>query len=96
VDELEGEPTFARLTARYPLPRLEQPAAGSAGSARPSGVRASSHGVNGSLPTYDEADVVGTSLDGPLLVDGGSYTWLTTAGWTLTTDARGNASLTRK
>jgi acetophenone carboxylase len=96
VDELEGEPSFARLTARYPLPRLEQPAAGSAGSARPSGVRASSYGVNGSLPTYDEADVVGTSLDGPLLVDGGSYTWLTTAGWTLTTDARGNASLTRK
>jgi N-methylhydantoinase A/oxoprolinase/acetone carboxylase beta subunit len=95
ADELEGPPTFARLTARHPLPRLE-PAAGSAGSARPSGARASSYGVDGSLPTYDEPDVVGTSLDGPLLVDGGSYTWLTTAGWTLTTDARGDASLTRR
>jgi acetophenone carboxylase len=96
AEELDGEPTFTRLTARYPLPRLNQPDATANGSAGPSGTRNSSYGANGLLPTYDEAAVVGTSIDGPLLVDGGSYTWLTTTGWTLTTDARGDASLTRK
>lgn len=96
LDELSGAPTLARLTVRHPLPRLEQPAAEAAGTATPSGSRPSSYGVDGLLPTYGETAVPGTSLDGPLLVDGDSWTWLTTAGWTLTTDARGDASLTRK
>jgi acetophenone carboxylase len=96
AEELNGEPTFTRLTARFPLPRLDQPQSAATGSAHPTGSRASGYGLDGLLPTYDEAAVVGTSLDGPLLVDGGSYTWLTTTGWTLTTDARGDASLTRK
>jgi hypothetical protein len=96
IGELDGEVSFARLTARYPLPRLEAPSPSASGAAQPSGSRISGYGDDGTLPSFTEAAVVGTSIDGPLLVDGGSYTWLVTSGWTLHTDAHGDASLTRK
>ena len=89
VATLEGDPTLVRLTARYPLPSLEQPADDKVGSGSPLGEREG-------LAIYDEGGVVGTTLTGPLLVDGGTYTWLVADGWELTTDARGDASLTRK
>lgn len=93
---LKGEPTLARLTASYPLPTFEQPDAEASGSATSSGSRPSPYGVDGQLHTYEASGVVGSELNGPLLVDGGSYTWLVTDGWSLSTDARGNASLTRR
>ena len=31
-----------------------------------------------------------------LLAEGGTYTWLVSDGWVVSTDARGDASLTRK
>jgi N-methylhydantoinase A/oxoprolinase/acetone carboxylase beta subunit len=95
VATLEGAPTLVRLTARYPLPRLDEPELDGRGSATSTGARASSFGTAGELPTYDADDLTGTELRGPLLADGGSYTWLVTDGWSLSTDARGNASLGR-
>ena len=96
VATLQGDPTLVRLTARYPLPRLQQPVLDKAGSAAPTGSRASAYGRDGVLPTYEAAGLVDSELAGPLLVDGGSYTWLVTQSWSLTTDGRGDAQLTQK
>jgi hypothetical protein len=95
VAMLEGAPTLVRLTARYPLPRLAEPELDGGGNAEPTGRRASTFGREGELPTYDAGGLVGADLRGPLLADGGSYTWLVTDGWSLSTDARGNAALAR-
>ena len=95
VAMLEGAPTLVRLTARYPLPRLAEPELDGGGNAEPTGRRASTFGREGELPTYDAGGLVGAALRGPLLADGGSYTWLVTDGWSLSTDARGNAALAR-
>ncbi|MFL6132394.1 MAG: hydantoinase/oxoprolinase family protein [Nocardioidaceae bacterium] len=94
--DLDGEPTLVKLTARYPLPTLEQPKVANGGSGRPSGSRSSVYGTDGTIHTYAAADVAGGELSGPLLVDGGSYTWLVTHGWTLATDNLGDAELTWK
>lgn len=96
VVALDGTPRLLRLTAAHPLPTLEQPDVTAAGPAHPNGSRQSSFAGDGSLPTYDAAVMPGASLDGPLLVDGGSWTWLVTDGWSLDVDARGDAHLTRE
>ena len=95
ASSLDGPPTLVRLTARYPLPRLAQPGGPQAGR-RPPGTRSSPYGPAGALPVHDAGALVGQELTGPLLADGGTYTWLVTDGWVLSTDARGDASLTRK
>jgi len=92
---LEGTATLVRLTARVPLPTLEQPEVDASGSGDASGTRPSPYGSDGALPTHGAAGLVGSDIAGPLLVDGGSYTWLVTDGWSLSTDARGDASLTK-
>jgi N-methylhydantoinase A/oxoprolinase/acetone carboxylase beta subunit len=94
ADALNGEPTLLRLTASYPLPSLEPPQLDTDGPPEVAGARASSFGPGGQLQTYDAARIVGSELEGPLLVDGGSYTWLVTDGWSLMTDERGDARLT--
>ena len=96
VATLVGPPTLVRLTARFPLPRLDEPELGGRGTATSRGARSSSFGSTGELPTYDADDLVGTDLRGPLLADGGSYTWLVTDGWSLSTDTRGNAALRKE
>ena len=50
----------------------------------------------GPCPCMTCGALIGQELAGPLLADGGTYTWLVTDGWVLSTDARGDASLTRK
>jgi N-methylhydantoinase A/oxoprolinase/acetone carboxylase beta subunit len=94
ADALDGDPTLVRLTASYPLPSLDPPQLQPSGAVEPTGTRASSFGPGGKLPTHDATAIVGSELDGPLLVDGGSYTWLVTDGWALATDDRGDARLT--
>jgi N-methylhydantoinase A/oxoprolinase/acetone carboxylase beta subunit len=91
---LDGPPSLVRLTARYPLPRLVQPEVER--NQESTGTRSSPYGPGGVLPVHDAGGLIGTGLTGPLLADGGSYTWLVTDGWSLSTDARGDASLTRK
>jgi N-methylhydantoinase A/oxoprolinase/acetone carboxylase beta subunit len=96
LDELEGTPTLLRLTARYLLPSLEQPVLEPAGPEDATGARSSPYGHEGSLPTFEAAGLVGSEHLGPLLVDGGSYTWLVTEGWSMSTNVRGDAQLDRK
>ena len=88
--DVGGAPTLVRLTACYPLPRLEAPAAQAAAAAAPTGSRGSPP-----LPAYSAASLPGSELPGPLLADGGTYTWLVTDGWVLSTDAHGDASLVK-
>jgi acetophenone carboxylase len=95
VSALSGAPTLVRLTARYPLPSLEEPELPSDGSPTETGSRASAFAAGGELRTYDTGGLPGSRLAGPLLVDGGTWTWLVTEGWSLATDTRGNAVLTR-
>ena len=94
--KLDGDPALVRLTARYPLPSLERPWVQAATSASPIGSRPSPYGSGGAMPTYHAADMARSQLSGPLLADGGTYTWLVTDGWSLCTDAHGDASLARK
>ena len=96
LNELDGTPTLLRLTARYLLPSLEQPVLEPAGPDAATGARSSPYGHEGSLPTFEAAGLVGSEHLGPLLVDGGSYTWLVTEGWSMSTNVRGDAQLDRK
>lgn len=94
--KLDGPATLARLTARYELPRLTQPEVAGSGSPTPTGARSSDYGDDGELPTYDAADLAGRTLGGPLLADGGSFTWLVTKGWSMDADSRGDAALIKE
>jgi N-methylhydantoinase A/oxoprolinase/acetone carboxylase beta subunit len=87
--------TLLRLTARFlidkqPLP--ERPAA-SGDSQR--GTRPSPLATGGALPVHAHEGLIGRSLDGPLVVDGGTFTWYVGPQWRLTVDARGDARVTR-
>jgi len=94
--DLSGAPRLLRLTATYPLPSLEQPEISAEGSPAPTGARSSPYGIDGELPTHDAGAMPGAGLVGPLLVDGGSYTWLVTTGWSLSVDNHGDAHLSRE
>jgi len=95
LDRLGAQPVLVRLTARFPLPTLEQPAVTVAAEI-PAGSRPSPFGRDGFIPVREFAALPGTAaVCGPLLVDGGAFTWLAGAGWTLTVDALGDAFLHR-
>ena len=83
-----GSASLIRLTARAELPALQRVAVTPSGDAAGAGER-------GGLPTHPWAAVVGTTVAGPALVDGGSFTWLVGPGWSLDVDADGDAVATR-
>lgn len=91
-----GQVSLLRLRAHSPLPRITLPEADASGEPTVTGTRASDHAPSGSLDAYAAGTLSGSMLAGPLLVDGDSTTWLVTAGWEITTDATGDAALTRK
>lgn len=91
-----GQVSLLRLRAHSPLPRITLPDAAASESPDADGTRPSTYGIDGELPTYPSAAIPGATLSGPLLVDGDSTTWLVTAGWEISTDATGDAALTRK
>ena len=94
LDELGDPPQLLRLTASFPLPSLEQPALPVGNPQVDTSTRRTSpFGADGSIPVYEFADLVDTDRDGPLLVDGGAFTWLVTDGWSLSVAASGDASL---
>ncbi|GEL21293.1 hypothetical protein PSU4_02470 [Pseudonocardia sulfidoxydans NBRC 16205] len=82
------DPSLVRLTVRFSLASLEKVAVttGSAGAGT---------GERGGIPTRDWASVAGSTVAGPALVDGGSFTWLVGPGWSLTVDAAGDAVATK-
>ncbi|WP_433755686.1 hydantoinase/oxoprolinase family protein [Nocardia sp. CA-135398] len=88
--------TLVKLSASFPLPRLEQPAMQGKPLAAEHPTRESVYGRNGRLTAYSGDEAVAVEIPGPLLVDGGSYTWLVTGGWNLACDRHGDALLTRK
>jgi len=79
---------LVRLTATAALPTIEVPAAESGGGTATE--------ERGDIPTYDWAGLAGATLSGPALVDGGSFTWLIGAGWSLTINERGDGIATRE
>jgi N-methylhydantoinase A/oxoprolinase/acetone carboxylase beta subunit len=93
LDWLDTEPVLVRLTARFPLPTLEQPTVDKSRDRAPSGSRTSPLGKDGTMPVYQFAALPDSTTQGPLLVDGGTFTWLVTDGWSLSVDPRGDASL---
>jgi N-methylhydantoinase A/oxoprolinase/acetone carboxylase beta subunit len=95
LDRVGGQPLLARLTARYLLPTLEQPAVTATAQA-PAASRPSPFGRDGSIPVHEFAALPGAAaVAGPLLVDGGAFTWLISDGWSLAVDALGDAFLHR-
>jgi len=93
LDRLGATPTFIRLTARFPLPSLEQPAVGQGPQDAEPDTRTSPFGPKGLIPVYPFAALPGRTTAGPLLADGGTFTWLVTDGWSLSVDALGDASV---
>src|SRR6202034_4285087 len=93
LDWLDPEPVLVRLTSRFPLPTLEQPTVDKSRGRAPSGSRTSPLGKDGTMPVYQFAALPDSTTQGPLLVDGGTFTWLVTDGWSLSVDPRGDASL---
>lgn len=84
--DIRGE--LVRLTATAALPTIDVPAAESGGG--------TATGERGGIPTYDWAGLAGATLAGPALVDGGSFTWLIGARWSLTVDERGDGTATKE
>ncbi|MEJ2861735.1 hydantoinase/oxoprolinase family protein [Actinomycetospora flava] len=84
---LVGPPQLIRLTARVTLPGLRRQAPPRSGAV--------SAGERGGLPVHDWSAIAGQRLDGPLLVDGGAFTWLVGPGWSLQVDEHGDAVATR-
>lgn len=85
--------TLIRLTATYPLPRLIEPELPTV-TGDPTR-RSSPLTAAGEFAVYPLDSLIGQTTDRPLLLDGGSFTWLVTDGWALTTDTRGNGLLRR-
>jgi acetophenone carboxylase len=80
---------LVRLTARHALPGLER-------AAVPAATNGTGPGERGGLPTRSWASVAGSTVTGPALVDGGSFTWLVGAGWSLAVDGSGDAVATKE
>jgi N-methylhydantoinase A/oxoprolinase/acetone carboxylase beta subunit len=93
LDAGGAEPLLVRLTARFLLPTLDQPAVEKAADRGEAGSRTSPFGRDGSMPVREFAELPGSTAQGPLLVDGGTFTWLVTDGWSLSVDTRGDAAL---
>jgi acetophenone carboxylase len=92
-DDISGalqsrRPTLVRLSASYPLPSVEPPSRRATGAPTPAGQR-------GEVATYEWASLPGSRVDGPALIDGGSFTWLVGAGWSASTDNHGDAVLSK-
>lgn len=88
-------PTLLRLRATSALPSVVLPAVDATGDGSPTGARASQFAEDGQLPVYSATAIAGSTLSGPLAVDGSSTTWLVGDGWDINVDARGDATLAR-
>jgi acetophenone carboxylase len=84
---LLGSPRLIRLTARSVLPSLARtaPAAGPTPTTDD----------RGGVPVHAWSATAGQRLDGPVLVDGGAFTWFAGPGWSLQVDEHGDATATR-
>lgn len=96
VDAFGDQVELVRLTARFPLPRLEALEISTGDlTGGPPARRPSPLGADGFLPVFDARYLPSAAQPGPLLIDGGTFTWLVSDGWTLTVDSVGDGLLTR-
>ncbi len=77
---------LVRLTATVGLPRVQTADRSGTGTATPTGERAGS-------ATFDWAGLAGADIEGPALVDGGSFTWRIGPGWSASIDTHGDAAV---
>jgi acetophenone carboxylase len=95
VARAAGVPTLLRLRATSELPSVVLPPLDAAGEPGLAGARSSRFGADGRLPVYSAATLAGSTLSGPLVVDGDSTTWLVGNGWDISVGAHGDAELAR-
>jgi acetophenone carboxylase len=91
-----GDASLLRLEARFSIGRVELPARGAVPPPEPSAYRASPLGGPAGLPVFEHAALIGHLLEGPFVVDGGTFTWLIGDGWSLAVDALGDAVATKE
>ncbi|MGE3773750.1 MAG: hypothetical protein AB7I32_12550, partial [Gammaproteobacteria bacterium] len=89
-------PSLLKLTARLAIERRPLPPRVRAGGDSARGTRPSALAPDGRLPVHAHAALIGQSLTGPLVVDGGTFTWYVGPGWRLAVDERGDGRLTRR
>lgn len=87
--------TLLRLTARFVIDKQPLPERPAASGDSQRGTRRSALAADGVLPVHAHEGLIGRSVEGPLVVDGGTFTWYVGPQWRLAVDARGDARLTR-
>ena len=88
------KPQLLRLTARFPIPHQSIPEQAAEGDPAPQ-TRESPLGPCGQIPVHAHAALRGSTAEGPLVIDGGTFTWFVGTGWRIAIDLRGDAALTR-
>ena len=96
VEPLGVPVQLLRLTSRYRLPSLERPELAADSESSSMGSRGSPFGSNGSITVFGWSQIVGSTMEGPLLVDGGTFTWFVTDGWDLSVDSVADGLLTKR
>lgn len=94
IENVSGA-SLLRLDARFAIGQVERPMHVIAAAVEPSAHRASPLAAAG-LPVFEHGALYGQILDGPCVVDGGTFTWLIGAGWRVAVDAFGDAVVTQE
>ncbi|MDE0155494.1 MAG: hydantoinase/oxoprolinase family protein [Gammaproteobacteria bacterium] len=79
-----------RLEARFALPRIKITDMEKTGTPEHVEKRASVLGTDGEITVFLHDELYGHQVQGPCIVDGGSFTWLIGNGWQLDVDLRGD------
>ena len=79
-----------RLEARFELPRIKISDREKTGAPEHVETRASVLGTDGEITVFLHDELYGHRVQGPCIVDGGSFTWLIGNGWQLDVDLRGD------
>jgi N-methylhydantoinase A/oxoprolinase/acetone carboxylase beta subunit len=87
--------SLLRLDARFKVGQVDVPARAVVPSPEPSAHRASPLAAAGGLPVYEHDALIGHTIDGPCVVDGGTFTWLIESGWHLQVDHYGDGVVTK-
>ncbi len=79
-----------RLEARFALPRINTPDMEKTGTPKRVEKRASVLGTDGEITVFLHDELYGQRVQGPCIVDGGSFTWVIGNGWQLDVGLRGD------
>jgi acetophenone carboxylase len=90
--------SLLRLAARFALGEVLLPERAVSAAPEITAHRASplAAGAGAGLPVYQHAALSGHRIAGPCVVDGGTFTWLIEAGWSIAIDKHGDAVATRE